>query len=178
MIFTTQRRRFVYDTWDNGNRLDRVMVECTSSITHCLRLNLQLHTIDLVRTCRVSSFCTVALQLARFQLTRRVARSLADSWASCVYRRASVLSKTSHIWLDWYIFDIHHPILILFGRNITEKGMIIIPTTICFPTSSNHCFYSTCKNENVTRIRIFRSYSAVCLLELCQNTTSRYVFHL
>ena len=35
------------------------MVECTLSITHCLRLNLQLHTIDLVRTCRVSSFCTV-----------------------------------------------------------------------------------------------------------------------
>jgi len=60
------------------------MVECTLSITHCLRLNLQLHrTIDLVRTCRIlSSFCTVAWQLARFQLTRRIARSLGDSWAS------------------------------------------------------------------------------------------------
>ena len=36
---------------------------------HCLsplRLNLQLHTIDLVMTCRISSFCTVAGQLARF----------------------------------------------------------------------------------------------------------------
>ena len=31
-----QRRRFVYDTSDNGSRLDRVMVECTLSITHCL----------------------------------------------------------------------------------------------------------------------------------------------
>ena len=59
-------------------RLGRVMVECTLSITHCLRLNLQLHTIDLVRTCRISSFCTVAWQLARFQLTRRIARSLGD----------------------------------------------------------------------------------------------------
>ena len=59
------------------------MVECTLSITHCLRLNLQLHTIDLVRTCRISSFCIVAWQLARFQLTRRIARSLGDSWASC-----------------------------------------------------------------------------------------------
>ena len=29
------------------------MVECTLFITHCLRLNLQLHTIDLVRTCRI-----------------------------------------------------------------------------------------------------------------------------
>ena len=66
MIYTPQRRRFVYDTWDNGSRLDGVMVECTLSITHCLRLNLQLHTIDLVRTCRISSFCTVAWQLARF----------------------------------------------------------------------------------------------------------------
>ena len=59
------------------------MVECTLSITHCLRLNLQLHTIDLVRTCRISSFCNVAWQLARFHLTRRIARSLGDSWASC-----------------------------------------------------------------------------------------------
>ena len=83
MIYTTQRRRFVYDTWDNGSRLDRVMVECTLSITHCIRLNLQLHTIDLVRTCRISSFCTVAWQLARFELRRRIARSLGDSWASC-----------------------------------------------------------------------------------------------
>ena len=79
------RRRFVYDTWewDNGSRLGRVMVECTLSMTHCLRLNLQLHTIDLVRTCRISSFCTVVWQLARFQLIRRIARSLGDSWASC-----------------------------------------------------------------------------------------------
>ena len=59
------------------------MVECTLFITHCLRLNLQLHTIDFVRTCRISSFCTVAWQLARFQLTRRIAQSLGDSWASC-----------------------------------------------------------------------------------------------
>ena len=46
---------------------------------NCVRLNLQLHTIDLVRTCRISSFCTVVWQLARFQLTRRIARSLGDS---------------------------------------------------------------------------------------------------
>ena len=85
MIYTTQRRRFVYDTWDNGSRLDRVIVECTLSITHCLRLNLQLRTIDLVRSCRISSFCTVAWQLARFQLARRIARSLGDSWASCTF---------------------------------------------------------------------------------------------
>ena len=32
-------------------------------ITHCFQLNLQLHTIDLARTC-ISSFCTVAWQLA------------------------------------------------------------------------------------------------------------------
>ena len=29
-------------------------------MTHCLQLNLQRHTIGLVRTCRISSFCTVA----------------------------------------------------------------------------------------------------------------------
>ena len=53
-------------------------------ITHCLQLNLQLHTIDLVKTCRTSSFYTVAWQLTSFQLTRRIARSLGDSWGSCV----------------------------------------------------------------------------------------------
>jgi len=36
-------------------------------------------------TCHTSSFCTVAWQLARFQLTRRIARSLSDSWV-CFYR--------------------------------------------------------------------------------------------
>jgi len=52
-------------------------------ITHCPTVTLQLHNFDLFRTCRTSSFCTVAWQLARFQLTRRIARSLGDSWASC-----------------------------------------------------------------------------------------------
>jgi len=85
VIYTTQHRRFVYDTWDIGSRLARVMVECTLSITHYLRLKLQHHTIDLVRTCRISSFCTVAWQLARFQLTRRIALSLGDSWASYLF---------------------------------------------------------------------------------------------
>jgi len=46
-------------------------------------LNFQLHNFDLFRTCRTSSFCTVTWQLARFQLTWRIARSLVDSWASC-----------------------------------------------------------------------------------------------
>ena len=79
-------RRFVYDRSETMRATRRVMVECTQHgdhrptfITHWLQLNLQLHTIDLVRTCRISSFCTVAWQLARFKLTRRIARSLGDS---------------------------------------------------------------------------------------------------
>ena len=52
-------------------------------ITHRPTLTLQLHNFDLFRTCRKSSFCTVAWQLARFRLTRQIARSLGDSWASC-----------------------------------------------------------------------------------------------
>ena len=40
----------------------------------------QLATVDSsFRTCRTSTFCTVAWHLARFQLTRRIARSLGDS---------------------------------------------------------------------------------------------------
>ena len=77
------RRRFVYDTWENGSRLiaSWLSAHCLSRIAW---LNLQLHTIDWVRTCRISSFCTVAWQLAWFQLTRRIARSHGDSWASCL----------------------------------------------------------------------------------------------
>jgi len=52
-------------------------------ITHRPTLTLQLHNFDLFRTCRTSSFCTVGWQLARFQLTRRIARSLGDSGAFC-----------------------------------------------------------------------------------------------
>jgi len=95
VIYTTQRRRFVYDTWDNGSRLDGVMGECTLFMTHCLRLSFQLRTISLVRTCRISSFCTVAWQLARLLLTRRIARSLGDSWASCYMPLESLLALIS-----------------------------------------------------------------------------------
>ena len=52
-------------------------------ITHRPTLTLQLHNFDLFRNCRTSCFCTVAWQLARFQLTLRIARYLGDSWASC-----------------------------------------------------------------------------------------------
>ena len=74
------------------------MVECKLFMTHCLRLNLQLHTISLVRTCRISSFCTVAWHLARLLLTRRIARSLGDSWASCCFYLCSVLLERGLYW--------------------------------------------------------------------------------
>ena len=72
------RRRFVYDTWDNGSRLGRVMVECTLSIMHCLRLNLQLHTIDLFRACRISSFCTLAFGKISIDDTLRGPSAIAE----------------------------------------------------------------------------------------------------
>jgi len=88
--FATASRRYTGDihnstvvglfmTPETMGAVGRVMVECTLFMTHCLRLNLQLHTISLVTTCRISSFCTVAWQLARLLLTRRIARSLGDS---------------------------------------------------------------------------------------------------
>ena len=75
-------------------RLEGVMVECTF-FTHRPTLILQLHNLDLSRTCRISSFCTVAWQLARFQLTQRIVRSLGDSWASCWY---SVMFKLQRMY--------------------------------------------------------------------------------
>jgi len=63
------RGRFVYDTYKT--------MEATRSrhgwvhmfITHRPTVTLQLHNFDLFRICRTSTFCTVAWQLARFQLT-------------------------------------------------------------------------------------------------------------
>jgi len=58
------------------------------------------------RTCRTSSFCSAAWQLPRFQLTRRIARSLSDSWASSTcesgicYGSASVCSRPIHLLLS------------------------------------------------------------------------------
>ena len=79
--FATASRRYTGDIHNSTvvglfmtpETMGRVMVQCTLFMTHCLRLNLQLHTISLVRTCRISSFCTVAWQLARLLLTRCIA---------------------------------------------------------------------------------------------------------
>jgi len=79
------RGRFVYDTYETMRATPSRRGWVHTFITHCLQVNLQFHTIDLVRTCRISrpSFCTVAWLSARFQLTRRITRSLGDSWAFC-----------------------------------------------------------------------------------------------
>ena len=129
MIYTTQRRRFVYDTWDNGSRLDRVMVESTLSITHCLRLNLQLHTSDLVRTCRISSFCTVAWQLVRFQLTRRIAWCLGDSWASCFYS-----SYTPPLPLSYFISSTFHTLSSFLWLLQQPPHVSLFPCSFCHST--------------------------------------------
>ena len=52
--FATASRRYIY-TGDIHN-----LTVVGLFMTHCLQLNHQLHTIGLVRTCRISSFCTVA----------------------------------------------------------------------------------------------------------------------
>ena len=59
--------------------------------THRPTVILQLLHFDLFRTCRTSSFSTVVWQLARLQLTRRIARSLGDSGASCFIQVACLI---------------------------------------------------------------------------------------
>ena len=73
--FATASRRYTGDRPIHNSTLVGVHM----FITHRPTLSLQLHNFDLFWTCRTSSFCTVAWQLARFQLTRRIARSLGDS---------------------------------------------------------------------------------------------------
>ena len=70
------------------------------------------HRFDSVRTCRISSFCIVAWQLARFQLTLRITRFLGDSWASCFHTKPTDWrGETSPKW----------PILCRVGRNPTTE---------------------------------------------------------
>jgi len=78
------RSRFVYDTHKTMKATRTCHGWVHMFITHRPTLTLQLHNFDFFRTSRTSSFCIVAWQLARFQLTRRIARSRGDSWASCL----------------------------------------------------------------------------------------------
>ena len=82
--FATARRRYTGGLFmtpiGQWKLLDRVMVECTCLLhTYCPTVTVQLRDFDLFTTCRTSSFSTVAWQLARIQLTRRIVRSLGDS---------------------------------------------------------------------------------------------------
>ena len=112
--FATASRRYTVDIHNSSfvglfmtpvgqwKWLDRVSVECTF-ITHCHTVTLQLHNFDLFRTCRISSFCTLAWQLARFQLTRRIARSLGYRWASCSFHRSHVFLSCAFSFNSSYI---------------------------------------------------------------------------
>jgi len=82
-IHNSVRGRFVYDTYRTTEATRSRQGWVHMFITHRPTVTLQLHNFDLFRTCRTISFCIVSWQLARFQQTRHIARSLGDSWASC-----------------------------------------------------------------------------------------------
>jgi len=82
-LFMNDTYRTMKETWSRHGWVHMF-------ITSCPTVTLQLHNFDLFRTCRTSSFCTVAWQLARFQLTRCIARSLGDSWASWLHTAQNV----------------------------------------------------------------------------------------
>jgi len=93
-IHISVRSRFVYDTYRTMEATRSRHGRVHMFITHCPTVTLQLHNFDLFRTCRTSSFCTVVWQLARFQLTRRIAWSLCDSWVSCCIVQDEKLSSS------------------------------------------------------------------------------------
>jgi len=111
------RGRFVYDTYRT--------VEATWShhmfITHRPTVSLQLHNFDFFRTCRKSSFCTVVWQLARFQLTRYIARFLGDSRASCIFNRSKDM-------VCWKMYNFLGP------PCICEYTLLIMPSAIIHAT--------------------------------------------
>jgi len=60
------RGRFVYDIYRTMDATRSRNVWVHMFITYCPTVTLQIHNFDLFRTCRTSSFCTVAWQLADF----------------------------------------------------------------------------------------------------------------
>ena len=100
------RGRFVYDTCRTMQATRSRHGWVHMFITHrpiVLTVTLQLHNFDLFRTCRrpTSSFCIVAWQLARFQLTRRIARYLGDSLSILIRSQTFVSAKdklTEWLW--------------------------------------------------------------------------------
>jgi len=93
--------RFVYDTYKTMEATRSPHGWVHMFITHRPTVTLQLHNFDFFRTWRTSSFCTIAWQLERFQLTRRIARSLGGSWASCI--TWTTLKSRDRFMIDWMI---------------------------------------------------------------------------
>ena len=149
------RGRFVYDTSHTMKATRSRHGWVHMFITHRPSLTLQLHNFDLFRTSRTSSFCTVAWQLARFQLTRRIARSLGDSWASC-RDRASYLSKVA---------DLTHPAWIslrsLVWKNYSPSAIVWF--CLCDSVFSRFSRTPTCDRHRRTQgHKIFRASIASC----------------
>ena len=131
--------RFVYDTSRHG--------WMHMFITHSPTVTLQLHNFDLFRTCRTCSFCTVAWQLARFQLIRRIARSLGDNWASCL---RSVSSST---WLCFHC-SLTYPFITPSSREHCRQWSQWKHTTTAMTLTYRLDFQSSasCGRDPYTRI--------------------------
>ena len=98
-----------------GHSHNAGLIKCNSTnifatLSHRPTVTLQLHNFDLFRTYRTSSFCTVVWQLARFQLTQRIALSLGDSWASCLNR------------LPWSPYSPKYPMFCGWGHNWHQRS--------------------------------------------------------
>jgi len=70
----------------------------------------------------------------------------------------TVFQKTNDTALAWYNFDVHQPILIIFGRNVAEK--VSSQTVLYFPTF-NYCFCTTCRNSKA-KIASFHLNAKCC----------------
>ena len=107
-------------------------------ITQRPTVTLQLHIFALFRPCCTSSFCTVELQLARFQLTRRIARSLGDNGASCFCRLVTVSSPfTSVAHFPLPIF----PVAVFSVAVISDINFLLpfFPTVLFFVAEFYRC---------------------------------------
>ena len=148
-------------------------------ITHRPTLTLQLHNFDLFRTCRTSSFCTVAWQLARFQLKRRIARSLGDSWASCRNYFTQHWSEWKNAAVQWEMSAARFLVRATYSHAEVHTATCIWSARRWKKSADKQITRTECRLltrwETTPRVNLVSATHATCIQMKCQRDSSNAI---
>jgi len=133
------RCRFVYDTYKTMKAIRTRHGWVHTFTTHRPTLTLQLHN----RFVQDLLYCTVEWQLARFQLTRRIARFLGDSWASCTFLVPAHPGSPWHKAVKWLCVcsnrKMTSPCFLPSPASKVKISFVIFTNKITWATVSTRC---------------------------------------